>query len=353
MKNDKNDITFLHYVEKIIRKAYPDDEKFIEELEQAQEVAKVSIEQLSTDSRDYSQSVKNVEASVEIGNLSDSFKFHPSDKILSKVLPVIPHAKKKAELLTDQAKITMSEFESLLKYFGEDPSDVFAKNSFFKKFVDFVNDYKKAKRENIKREEEERIYEQRKRMMESSKGSRSSSESDQKLSEQREKNVMDALLEKLKAAGPAKGNPSSARKRAQARKNLMKLKNNDSDNEDEDEVDVSEDFDISPSKSKEHSPPSESNEAKDQEENTDDDVGARARTLLQELRGTNSAANQNNSGSNGGLTRAQQLRLEQRNKRKQSVQLDDPSISALAESQDGENEINSVKSEKENTDVDS
>jgi cytokinesis protein len=190
-------------------------------------------------------------------------------------------------------------------------------------------------------------------MMESSKGSRSSSESDQKLSEQREKNVMDALLEKLKAAGPAKGNPSSARKRAQARKNLMKLKNNDSDNEDEDEVDVSEDFDISPSKSKEHSPPSESNEAKDQEENTDDDVGARARTLLQELRGTNSAANQNNSGSNGGLTRAQQLRLEQRNKRKQSVQLDDPSISALAESQDGENEINSVKSEKENTDVDS
>lgn len=311
MKNEKNSMTFLHYVEKIIRKAYPEDEKFIEEISKAADVAKISVEQLANDSREFSQSIKNVQASIDIGNLSDSSKFHPSDKVLSKVLPVLPEAKRKAELLKDQTNITMTEFESMLRYFGEDANDVFAKNSFFKKFVDFVNDYKKARRENLQKEEEEKIYEQRKKMLETPKRSVFNNG---EVNDDGE-NVMDSLLEKLKAAGPAKGQASSARKRAQARKTLQKLRNNGEAGEqesDDDEFFIEGLDDESPSKSP--TPQSGVISEVGSPQTDDDDVGARARNLLLQMRGGTPTPQVNENG----LSRAQQLRKEQRLKRKQT-----------------------------------
>ena len=56
----------------------------------------------------------------------------------------------------------MKEFDDLMKYFGEDPTDQFVKNSFISKFTDFMKDFKRVQAENIKREEELRVYEQRK-----------------------------------------------------------------------------------------------------------------------------------------------------------------------------------------------
>ncbi len=315
MKDDKNSITFLHYVEKVVRKAYPDEEKFLEELSNCYDVAKVSVEQLANDSKDFTQSIKNVETSIDIGNLSDSSKFHPRDKVLTKVLPVLPEARRKGELLNDQTKLTIIEFEKLMRYFGEDPTDSFSKNSFFRKFVDFMNDYKKARRENLAREEEERAYEQRKKMMETPKRSVSGTPTTQQGDDGGE-NVMDSLLEKLKAAGPSKGQASSARKRALARKNLLQHKKvTDSDEEDDDnELDSR---DQSPSKvvspQKTGSSMNESEKA-DPHEDEDDDVGSRARNLLQELRGGGATPT-----PDSGLSRVQLLRQQQRLKRKQSA----------------------------------
>jgi len=323
MKDDKNSITFLHYVEKVVRKAYPDEEKFLEELNRCYDVAKVSVEQLSNDSRDFSQSIKNVEASIDVGNLSDSSKFHPKDRVLTKVLPVLPEAKRKGDLLSDQTKITITEFEKLMRYFGEDPSDSFAKNSFFRKFVEFMNDYKKARRENLVREEEERAYEQRKKMMETPKRSVSASSGQQ--GEDSGDNVMDALLEKLKAAGPSKGHASSARKRALARKQLLgvkKVPGEESDEEDEDAT-IEVGGDQSPSAKTPLSPQKTGSSANNEvptgkSESTneeDDDVGSRARNLLQELRGGGSSATSSNESAQ---SRVQLLRQQQRLKRKQS-----------------------------------
>lgn len=311
MKDDKNSITFLHYVEKIIRNAFPEDEKFVEELDKAASVVKLSVEQLNTDSRAFTSNIKNVEASIDVGNLSDSTKFHPNDRVLNKVLPVLPEAKRKSDQLQDQLKLTMTEFEKLMRFFGEDPNDVFAKNSFFRKFVDFTNDYKKVRRENLKREEEERIYEQRKKLLETSKSESSTEVAD---GADRGENVMDALLEKLKAVGPAKGNSNSARKRAQARKHLMDLKKNPFGDEDDDDELSDGDVTRTPSKSGSMSVIDTASVASINSGTEEEaDVGARARNLLQELR---------DGATPGGTPErpmsVQWLRQQQRLKRRQT-----------------------------------
>lgn len=326
MKNDKNNMTFLHYVEKIVRTAYPEVEHFLEEISKCFDVAKISIEQLTNDSREFSQSIKNVQSSIDIGNLSDSRKFHPNDKVLSKTLPVLPEAKRKSELLQDQSKLTLTEFENLMNFFGEDYQDVFAKNSFFKKFVDFSNDYKKAQKENLAREEEERIYLQRKQQLEEM-NRKEAKKSESKDGDETSENVMDALLEKLKAAGPSKGNPSSARKRALARQHHQQ-QNQDKvagepeegstelhDGEDDDNNSMISDISsASPTKATSCSKsPDSANDLHDGETNSEDDVGSRARNLLQELRGGTPGVEEEPKSA-----RAQLLRQQHRLKRRQS-----------------------------------
>lgn len=232
IKDEKNSMTFLNYVEKIIRENYAEFNGFLQELEPVLDVVKISVEQLAADCREFSQNVVNVERSIEVGNLSDSSKFHPWDRVLVKVLPVLPEARKRSDLLSDEVKLTLMEFDGLMQMFGEDASDKFAKNSFFKKFADFIQEYKKAQAHNIKMEEEERAYERRKKMVEEQhkrarleaekRGVDDGSEAEGVPAVSRgERDVMDKLLEKLKNAGPGKSDPSSARKRALARKKLL------------------------------------------------------------------------------------------------------------------------------------
>lgn len=260
MKDDKNSMTFLHYVEKIVRTQYPELLEFLKELAKCQEISKFSIETISQDCKEYAQSIKNVQSSVDIGNLSDVTRFHPDDQVLNVVLPALPRAKRKSDLLSDQANYTFKEFDKLMRHFGEDPTDPFVRNSFISKFANFINDFKRAQTENIKREEELRIYEQRKRLLEAP---RKKVEQETTEEDDAEDNVMDSLLEKLKSAGPTKGESMTARKRALLKRHLLEKK-------DEPDADDS----INTSVELEPSP----------EESADEDVGSRARSLLQELR---------------------------------------------------------------------
>lgn len=229
IKDADNNMTFLNYVEKIVRDNYPSFNEFLIDLQPVLDVVKISIEQLVHDCNSFSQSVKNVQRSVEIGNLSDSSKFHPLDKGLTKVLPVLSEASKKVELLDEEVKLSLMEFESLMQRYGEDSADKFAKNSFFKKFADFINEYKKAQAQNLKAEEEERLYQKHKEMVEEqqrraeAKGNSSSGAGEQSNDEEAEdrREIMDKLLEQLKNAAPTKADPSSARKRAMVRKKLL------------------------------------------------------------------------------------------------------------------------------------
>jgi cytokinesis protein len=285
IKDDKNSMTFLHYVEKLIRYQYPEVLKFIEDLSKCSEISKFSIEVLENDCKAYVQSIKNVQNSIDIGNLSDVSKFHPQDRILKVVLPVLPRAQRKGDLLIDQAKYTLKEFDDTMRYFGEDPSDPFVRNSFIAKFANFVADFKKAQTENIRREDELRIYEQRKKLLETPRKQISTMS---ELSDSgNEENVMDTLLERLKAAGPAKGEPISARKKALMRKHMLEnqkkattpnhskvASNNSSSSQTPEEKSIDEYFDAVNSV--------EMDVEKDTEGN---DLGNRARSLLKELRG--------------------------------------------------------------------
>ncbi|EGV65419.1 actin-binding FH2 [Yamadazyma tenuis ATCC 10573] len=286
MKDDKNSMTFLHYVEKIIRTQYPELAGFITELNKCLQLAKFSIEGIQNDCKEYVESIKNVQSSIDIGNLSDVSKFHPQDRVLKVVIPGLPKAKRKSELLKDQSYYTFKEFDKLMRYFGEDPSDSFVRNSFMSKFANFIADFKRAGQENLKREEELKLYEQRKKLLEAQQ---KKTPTKPKEADSNEDDVMDSLLEKLKAAGPSKGEPSSARKRALMRKHLLE---NSRKTQSRPDLSSSQDDLLSPIQS---SFPEEDLEVKDEEEEQENDgtngdvIGSRARNLLQELRGAGEA----------------------------------------------------------------
>ncbi|OBA23051.1 hypothetical protein METBIDRAFT_35441 [Metschnikowia bicuspidata var. bicuspidata NRRL YB-4993] len=265
VKDDKNSMSFLHYVEKTIRTNYPELLGFLEELSVCAEVAKYSIEVISMDTKEYAQLIKNVQSSIDIGNLSDVSKFHPQDRVLKLVTPILPKAKKKAEMLLDQANYTLKEFDKLMLYFGEDPTDSFVRNAFISKFTNFMTDFKKAQRENMKREDELKVYEQRKRLLEVS--SKQEASKQENSDSDTERNVMDSLLEKLKAAGSERGEPTLARKRALMRRHILENGKNREN-----------------ASLQDNSPRKAGNEEIIDLTDADDDVGARARNLLQEFR---------------------------------------------------------------------
>ncbi|KAL6933570.1 uncharacterized protein HGUI_03021 [Hanseniaspora guilliermondii] len=227
VKDEENKLTFLNYVEKIVREHYPEYAMFIKELEPLLDVTKISIDQLENDCKNYQKNISNVETSLERGNLKDSSKFHPHDRVISKILPVMSDCKKKGDLLSDEVMLSLMEFDSLLKLFGEDNTDQFAKNNFFRKFTDFMQSYKKAAEMNKRVEEEERAYEARKKILEEQeeRSRQRKLQKDEENNEENgradERNVMDNLLSKLKSAGPNKTDSSTARSRAKARKDLL------------------------------------------------------------------------------------------------------------------------------------
>ena len=105
-----------------------------------------------------------------------------------------------------------------MMYFGEDHSDPFVRNLFLSKFTSFAADFRRAQRENLQREEELRVYEQRKRLMETAGRAAPRSDATADLDVE---DVMDSLLEQLKAAGLERREPTSARKRILMKKQLM------------------------------------------------------------------------------------------------------------------------------------
>jgi len=212
----------------------------------------------------------------------------------------------------------------LMLYFGEDAQDLFVKNSFISKFTNFMKDFKRAQTENLKREEEIRIYEQRKKLAEAAnkKNGSGTSTPNSTTDNNEDEGVMDSLLEKLKSVGPAKGEPSSARKKALMRRQILenhrkystegapppsptKSSTLDLLREGSEELAslVDENMDTSVKE------PTENGDNMSEEK--DAPIGSRARNLLQELR------NANEEGRNGELT-AQQYRLERQRRKNQA-----------------------------------
>lgn len=167
LKDQKNTMSFLHFLESIVRTDFPELENFLDDLKPVKDASRISIEHLSKDCEGLISSIRNIDSSITEGNLSDSSKFHPADRFMRVVLKDLPMARTKAELLKDRVNITMEKFNDVMRYFKEDPeADEFVRNSFFKKFGDFADSYQKVRIENLETEKRNEKYELAKKMME-------------------------------------------------------------------------------------------------------------------------------------------------------------------------------------------
>lgn len=141
--------------------------------------------------------MKNVQRSTDIGALSDPDAFHPEDRSLTLILPFLTEAQKKSKNLTALYDATMhTEFDGVLRYFGEDPSDKSARSGFFRRFVDFMTLYQNAKKENMVKEDARKRDEARKKVLQ---GGKASPSRDPRTTEANSK-IMDDLLDKLRVA---------------------------------------------------------------------------------------------------------------------------------------------------------
>ncbi|KAH3682205.1 hypothetical protein WICPIJ_006826 [Wickerhamomyces pijperi] len=174
IKDVGNKGTFLHYVERVIRKMYPEYLGFLQELSLLSETAKINIDQLSSDVATFTASVRNINRSIKEGNLSNPAVFHPEDLILMKIQPKLPEAIQRCEMLENQHKfIIKQDFVKLMKYFSENSNDANSRNTFLTKFLDFMRDFKKVQMDNIKTEEQLRIQEKRRIQREFNKAQKS------------------------------------------------------------------------------------------------------------------------------------------------------------------------------------
>lgn len=166
MKDDTNKMTFLHYVEKIVRNNFPEYGSFVDELSILNRMNKIVIEQIETECNDYIRNVSNAITSTVKGNLSLSDKFHPKDQIIKVLKEPLDSARLKSGILESHLKRTIKGYCDLMEYFGENPEDTNSRNTFFSKFSGFVLEFKKVHIENVQKEEDERTYEEKKQSIE-------------------------------------------------------------------------------------------------------------------------------------------------------------------------------------------
>lgn len=142
VKDDKNESTFADLVERIVRNQYPEWEGFIEDISGVVAAQKLNVEQLRVDAKKYIDNIRNVQMSLDSGNLSDPKKFHPQDRVSQVVQRSMKDARRKAEqmqLFLDEMNRT---YDDIMTFYGEDSTDENSRRDFFSKLANFVVEWK-------------------------------------------------------------------------------------------------------------------------------------------------------------------------------------------------------------------
>lgn len=142
VKDDKNESTFADLVERIVRTQYPEWEGFLDEIGGVVGVQKLNVDQMRNDAKAYITNIKNVQSSLDAGNLSDPKKFHPQDRVSQIAQRHMKDARRKAEqmqLYLDEMVVT---FDDIMTFYGEDSTDENARREFFSKLAAFVIEWK-------------------------------------------------------------------------------------------------------------------------------------------------------------------------------------------------------------------
>lgn len=149
VKDEKNESTFADLVERIVRKQYPEWEGFVDDIGGVVTVQKLNVEQLRLDAKKYIDNIKNVQMSLDSGNLSDSKKFHPQDRVNQVVQRSMKEARRKAEQMQLYLDEMNRTYDDIMTFYGEDTTDENARREFFDKLAKFVTEWKVSFEEQI------------------------------------------------------------------------------------------------------------------------------------------------------------------------------------------------------------
>ena len=215
VKDDKNESTFADLIERIVRTQYSQWEVFVDDISGVVRAAKLNVDQLRQDAKKYIDNIKNVQSSLDAGNLSDPKKFHPQDRVAQVVQRSMKEARRKAEQMQLYLDETTRVYEDIMTYFGEDSTDENARREFFSKLAGFVTEWKKSREKNLVLEENKRRNEaslaKKRAATSNNSGTNSGAETP---GSPASSGAMDSLLEKLRAAAPAARDQRDRRRRA-------------------------------------------------------------------------------------------------------------------------------------------
>ncbi|THX33237.1 FH2-domain-containing protein [Aureobasidium pullulans] len=216
VKDDKNESTLMDYVERVVRRQYTQWEGFTEDIGGVVVAAKLNVDQLMVDAKKYIDNIKNVQMSLDAGNLSDPRKFHPEDRVSQVVQRSMKEARRKAEQMELYLGEMKRTYNDIMTFFGDDNQDESARREFFTKLANFVNEYKKSHEKNTSQEETQRRNEvSMRRKAQASQSALEKATSDPAgPPSPASQGAMDTLLEKLRAAAPATRDTRDRRRRA-------------------------------------------------------------------------------------------------------------------------------------------
>lgn len=283
VKDDKNESTFADLIERIVRAQYPEWEGFTDDIGGVITAQKLNVEQLQQDAKRYIDNIKNVQMSLDSGNLSDPKKFHPQDRVSQIVQRSMKEARRKAEQMQLYLEDMIRTYDDIMVFYGEDPADENARRDFFSKLAIFVNEWKKSKEKNVALEATRKRNEasmKRKHAQLKVTGSSDGSAPPSPIST----GAMDSLLEKLRAAAPQARDQRDRRRRARLQTKHQVRVASGQKIPDFDEIPEMEDALKSPESVSTDGPlsPDLTSPIK---EGSEDDIAQRAALLLQGMRG--------------------------------------------------------------------
>jgi cytokinesis protein len=284
VKDDKNESTFADLVERIVRTQYPEWEGFTDDIAGVITAQKLNVEQLQQDAKRYIDNIKNVQMSLDSGNLSDPKKFHPQDRVSQVVQRSMKDARRKAEQMQLYLEEMVRTYDDIMVFYGEDPTDENARREFFAKLAIFVTEWKKSREKNVELEKVRKRNEasmKRKHAQLRVTGSSDGSAPPSPVST----GAMDSLLEKLRAAAPQTRDQRDRRRRARLQNRHQVRVASGQKIPDPDEIPEIEESLKSP-----ESISSDGLISPEMQLGEGDDVAERAALLLQGMRGTTDGA---------------------------------------------------------------
>ncbi|KAI1020778.1 hypothetical protein LB504_012034 [Fusarium proliferatum] len=214
VKDDKNESTLADLVERIVRNQYPEWETFADDINGVMTAQKINIEQLQADAKKYIDNIRNIQMSLDSGNLSDPKQFHPQDRVSQIVQRIMKEARRKSEQMELYLEEMMKTYKDIMVFYGEDPADDGARRDFFAKLALFVGEWKKSRDKNVQVEETRKRNEASMKRKHTAQLKLTNANAEAGPTSPSNTGAMDSLLEKLRAAAPQARDQRDRRRRA-------------------------------------------------------------------------------------------------------------------------------------------